>query len=492
MADGDGTGREHDTKGAADSEDRLEQFERAWHEGRRPVLDDFLAEDGGADPLLLVELVHADLECRLKAGLSARVEDYLARYPRLGDDAGALLDLVAHEYDLRRRGEPGPAIGAYLARFPQLGEALAGRLRALPPPPAPKPLAGLPTVAAFVRALRETELLSPSLLEEVVLLAAAAADPKALARELLRRNWLTAFQVNQVLQGRAAGLVLGSYLLLERLSAGGMGRVFKARHRMMNRTVAVKLIHPEHVGSAEAAARFRREILAAARLSHPNIVILHDATQAGDTPFLVMEYVEGIDLDRLVREQGPRPVAAACEMARQAALGLQHAHERGLVHRDVKPANLLLAKDGTVKVFDFGLARFSHLAIDDQTLAQLTRQGAVIGTVDFMAPEQAADARAVDVRADVYGLGATLYFVLTGKPPFPGGAMGRKLRRIEREEPQRVEALRPEVPPALADVVRRMMAKEVEDRYQTPAEVAAALAPFCGVERPVAIPLQPK
>ena len=271
-----------------------------------------------------------------------------------------------------------------------------------------------------------------------------------------------------------------------------MGRVFKVRHRLMNRTVAVKLIHPEHVGSPEAAARFRREILAAARLSHLNIVILHDATQAGDTPFLVMEYVDGIDLDRLVREQGPAADRRGLRNGPAGGAGVAARPRARLVHRDVKPANLLLAKDGTVKVFDFGLARFSHLAADDQTLAQLTRQGAVIGTVDFMAPEQAADWRGVDVRADIYGLGATLYFVLTGKPPFPGGAMARKLRRIEREEPARVESLRPEVPPALAEVGRRMMAKEVEDRYQTPAEVAAALAPFCGSERPVAIPVQPK
>jgi formylglycine-generating enzyme required for sulfatase activity len=224
----------------------------------------------------------------------------------------------------------------------------------------------------------------------------------------------------------------------------------------------------------ERRERFRREARAAARLSHPNIVTLFEVAEVEGTPLLVMEYVAGTDLWRLVKQNGPLPVAQACECIRQAALGLQHAHEHGLVHRDVKPANLLLSTPpAQVKVLDLGLARLPPRA--EGSDSAVTAVGCVMGTADFMAPEQARDTHNADARADVYGLGGSLYFLLTGQVPFPEGTGAEKIVRHLVEEPTPVEKLRPAVPPALATVVRNMMARRVSDRYQSAAAVVAAL-----------------
>ncbi|OAI54255.1 hypothetical protein AYO44_15270 [Planctomycetaceae bacterium SCGC AG-212-F19] len=202
---------------------------------------------------------------------------------------------------------------------------------------------GIDTVAALNEELVKNQLLEATQLSQVARLQARAADARGLARELVQRGWLTPYQVNQLFQGHGKDLVLGHYLLLERLGEGGMGQVFKARHARLGRIVALKVIRKDKLADPEAVGRFRREIQAVAQLSHPNVVAAFDADQTDDALFLIMEYVEGIDLARLVREQGPLPVPVACEYIRQAALGLQHAHEKGLVHRDVKPSNLLVA-----------------------------------------------------------------------------------------------------------------------------------------------------
>jgi hypothetical protein len=267
------------------------------------------------------------------------------------------------------------------------------------------------------------------------------------------------------------------------LGAGGMGAVFEAEHRVMQRTVALKVINRSFMVNATAVERFRREVRAAARLSHPNIVTTYDAEDAGDTQFLVMEYVEGVNLGRLVRERGPLPVIEACAAVRQAALGLQQAHERGMVHRDVKPANLIRCSDGTVKLLDFGLAALTAERGDG-----LTDDNIVMGTPDYMAPEQAEDPRRADIRADVYSLGCTLYHLLTGEVPYPA-ATGMQKILAHREQPlPRVRHHRPEVPPKLAGVLARMLAKKPNDRYQTPGEAAAALEPFT----PGAVPSRPR
>src|SRR5262245_45095285 len=354
------------------------------------------------------------------------------------------------------------------------------------------------SAAALVTALRDSRILGPAQLDEAArLLAPRFPDPRALARHLIERDWLTPFQVNQLFQGRGADLVLGPYVLLERLGEGGMGQVFKARHRLLDRVVALKVIKRDRLQSDDAIRRFEREIHAAAKLSHPNIVAAYDADEVGQTHFFAMEYVEGTDLGKLVKEAGPLPVGQACDYVRQAALGLQHAFERGLVHRDIKPSNLLVTRSApkssagsgsgpgpVVKILDMGLARLQG---PDGHAATLTQVQTVLGTPDYMAPEQARNARAADIRADLYSLGCTLYYLLTGQPPFPGEVPMEKLLKHWLEEPRPVEQLRPEVPPALGAVVRRLMAKRPEDRYQTPAELAVALVPFCRVAAPAAV-----
>jgi serine/threonine protein kinase len=332
-----------------------------------------------------------------------------------------------------------------------------------------------------MEALSQSRLLGPAQQDELSVLQGRFSEPRGLARELLQRNWVTPYQVNQLFRGRSQDLVLGDYLLLERLGEGGFGQVFKARHQLMNRVVAVKLIRRDRLGNVEAVRRFQREIRAAAQLSHPNIITAHDAAVVGDTYLLVMEYVEGVDLKKLVEQRGPLPVAEACGYIRQAALGLQHAHEQGLVHRDIKPANLVLAARGAVvKILDMGLARLHEVRDNDQTAGDLTQEGSVMGTPDYMAPEQTLGSHSVDIRADLYSLGCSLFYLLTGKPPFAGGTLGQKIARHQLEPPPAVEKQRPDVPADLGDVLMNLMAKRPEERYQTPAAAAAALEPFCG------------
>jgi tRNA A-37 threonylcarbamoyl transferase component Bud32 len=332
------------------------------------------------------------------------------------------------------------------------------------------------SLADLVATLRKGRLLEPAQLRELPPLQTSSPDPQALARELVRRGWLTPYQVNALFQGRGHELLLGSYVLLDKLGEGGMGQVFKARNWKLGQVVALKLIRKERLTSADAVRRFHREIRAAAQLDHPNVVRAYDADEIGGTHLLVMEYAEGTDLARAVRGRGPLPVAEACEYVRQAALGLQHVHERGLVHRDIKPSNLLVSGQGAVKVLDLGLALLTASEEDRGESAALTREGALMGTADYMAPEQAQESHAVDIRADLYSLGCTLYFLLAGRPPFPTGTFLQKLNKHQFEEPAPLEHLRPDLPPGLAAVIRKALAKRPGDRYQTPAELAAALA----------------
>ncbi|MGE3818911.1 MAG: protein kinase [Isosphaeraceae bacterium] len=279
------------------------------------------------------------------------------------------------------------------------------------------------------------------------------------------------------------------YRVTHRLGAGGMGVVYLAEHRVMERPVALKVIHPALVGSRRAVERFRREVKVAARLSHRNVVAALDAERAEGAHFLVMEYVEGISLDRVVAGHGPLPVGHACAYVRQAARGLQHAHERGTSHRDVKPQNLMLTSAGLIKILDFGLAKFVADTVVEVSGASgeigapsvdgLTRTGSALGTPAYMAPEQAADASQCDVRSDLYSLGATLFFLLTGRPPFDR-ATPEALWRAHREEPAPPpSSIRQDVPPELDAIVARLLAKRPEDRYATPAELAEALGPHC-------------
>ncbi len=345
------------------------------------------------------------------------------------------------------------------------------------------------SVANLVEALRQCRLLAPGEWEELARdLQSRFDQPRALAGELLRRGWLTPYQINQLFQDRGGDLLLGPYILLERLGEGGMGAVFKARHHSQNYLVALKVIRKDRCADNESILRFRREIRAATRLSHPNVVGAYDAEEVSGTLFFAMEYVEGIDLARLVKKQGPLPVAQACEYIRQAALGLQHAHEQGMVHRDLKPANLVLANGGAVKILDMGLARLAHTGEGDDHSATLTQDGSLMGTPDYMAPEQVVDSHTVDIRADLYSLGCTLYYLLSGRVPFPGKTLGEKLVKQQMHEAEPIQRLRPDVLAPVAAVVRRLMAKKPEDRYQTPAALAAALAGVLGMPVPAVAP----
>jgi serine/threonine protein kinase/WD40 repeat protein len=344
----------------------------------------------------------------------------------------------------------------------------------------------VPSPEELLAFLQEHGFLTPSQLQHVRGNGQTKfADARDLARELVDRNWLTPYQANQLLQGNGADLLLGPYRILDRLGAGGMGQVFKAYHVSMDRIIALKLIPRDRVSDPTALARFNREVRAVAKLSHPNIVIAFEVNQSGQTPYLAMEYVAGIDLARLVQQSGPLPIPRACEYVRQAAAGLQHAHEKGLVHRDIKPGNLIVARPNgdaapVIKILDFGLARFES---ESGQAARLTQLGKVVGTVDYVAPEQAENARTADIRADIYSLGCTLFYLLTGMPPFQGDDLVEKLgARLQGNAPL-VRESRPEVSPALEGILAKMLARNPNDRYQMPGDVAKALEPHARDDR---------
>lgn len=273
---------------------------------------------------------------------------------------------------------------------------------------------------------------------------------------------------------------LGQYEIQEQIGRGGMGTVYRGRHLRLKRPVAIKVLPGDRMRNPGAVARFQRETEAVGRLDHPNLVRAYDAGEADGQHFLVMEFLDGTDLTRLVRQSGPLPVADACEVIRQAALGLQHAHEHGLVHRDVKPSNLMLTVVGTVKVLDLGLARL----VEDAPTGEMTGIGQFVGTGDFIAPEQAEDTRQADARSDIYSLGCTLYFLLAGRAPFSGPAHDTFVRKVmahSREAMPPIRTIRGDVPMAVAAVLEKMLAKQPVERFQTAAEVADALAQFSAV-----------
>jgi urea transport system substrate-binding protein len=269
---------------------------------------------------------------------------------------------------------------------------------------------------------------------------------------------------------------LPGYEILGEAGRGGMGVVYKARQLSLQRLVAIKVIPFGGAAEAQVIARFHQERLLTARLTHPNLVAAHDAGGVAGLPYFVMEFVEGTGLDALVRQRGPLPVAEACEAVRQAALGLQHIHEHGLVHRDIKPSNLMVTPSGLVKVLDLGLAR---LANEPGQESQITSPGQFLGTLDYMAPEQCDNSHTVDIRADIYGLGCTLYHLLTGGPPFAAFSSPYQKLKAHAEAPvPPVRERRPEVPQPLAAALQRMLAKERQRRFATPADVVAALDSF--------------
>lgn len=296
-------------------------------------------------------------------------------------------------------------------------------------------------------------------------------DTETLAEELVQSNRLTRYQAQAIFEGRAQGLVFDEYVVLDKLGAGGMGVVLKAWHRRMDRTVAVKILPASSMQSPEAVQRFYHEARAAARLSHPNIVTAFDASEHQGMHYLVMEYVEGPDLATLVKRSGGLPVEQAVDYTLQTARGLQYAHKQGVIHRDVKPANLLLDREGTVKILDMGLAHITTAGDGER----LTQGAQAMGTCDYMAPEQAEDARFADQRSDIYSLGCTLYRLLSAKAPYAGETPIQVLLAHRDKPIPPLRATRDDVPAELDAIYHKMVAKRPEDRYATMAEVIASL-----------------
>ncbi len=322
-----------------------------------------------------------------------------------------------------------------------------------------------------VKQLTDSGIIAPGKLENFVPPKATPKDGETLLRELHKQGLLTTFQAQQVAANKIRALTLGAYTLIDKIGAGGMGQVFKAQHRKMERIVAIKMLPKAMLEDAAAAARFQREVVAASKLLHPNIVSAFDAAEANGVHFLVMEYVEGNDLSVLVKKNGPFPVGQAVNYILQAARGLEFAHSKGVIHRDIKPANLLLGKDGTVKILDMGLARIEGDTADHQ----LTSSGTIMGTVDFMAPEQAISTRNADARADIYSLGISLYYLLAAKPAYGGETAIEKLMAHQTQPIPSLQDVQTTVPKQLEAVFKKMVAKKIEDRYQSMTEVIEAL-----------------
>jgi serine/threonine protein kinase len=313
-------------------------------------------------------------------------------------------------------------------------------------------------------------------------------NPQELARNMLEKQLITPFQKEQLLQGKRRGYIIADrYVVLDHLGAGGMGSVYLVEHKVMNRRMAIKVLPTSSVQDEVLLQRFYREGRAVAAVHHPNIVQSYDLDKDGELHFLVMEYVEGTNLHDLVTRDGPLDPQKAAHYIYQAASGLQHAHEAGLVHRDIKPDNIMVDRTGTVKILDMGLALFTYererftqldMAHSSHDRGGITHASTMLGTPDYLAPEQALDSHAADTRADIYSLGATFYFLLTGAPPFGSGTLEQKIIRHQFHPTPSVRENRPDVPEGLAAIIARMLAKNPGDRYQAPGQVLEALTPW--------------
>jgi serine/threonine protein kinase len=296
-------------------------------------------------------------------------------------------------------------------------------------------------------------------------------EPGALAERLVAEKILTEYQVRRFLSNKSHGLVVGRYVILDRLGSGSMGRVFKAHHLMLDRVVALKIIAPEIVTNERVVARFQREMKLVGRLDHPNVVRAYDADQINKVLYIVMEYVAGESLGVRLR-QGVIPPAEMISYAAQAAQGLAHAHAQGIVHRDVKPSNLLVTEDRKVKVLDLGLGVLMEA---DELSTFATADGIAVGTIDYMSPEQASG-NEVDGRSDLFSLGCATYHLMTGKLPFPGNTPIERLASRLSSRPLPLSAHIPDLPASLVQVIDKLLAQKPRDRFQTGEEAADALS----------------
>jgi serine/threonine protein kinase/predicted ATPase len=402
--------------------DAVQRFEDAWRQGRHPIIDDFLPAEDDLRYCVLIELVHIDLELRLKAGEAARVEEYLARYPRIAEDHSIAVELIAAEHELRRRGEPQLSLESYLRRFPQFGEELPQQ------------------IARQTIASHTVERDTPS----------PRPNP----------------------HGEAPPEVAG-YEILGPLGCGGMGVVYKARQQTLDRLVALKFLPEEYARDPLWLARFRREARIASALNHPHICTIYDTGESAGRVFLSMEFIEGRTLDTLV---GQRPaIEELAVLIRQAVRALAAAHAAGIVHRDIKPQNLMLRSDGIVKILDFGLARrLPTRATKSATPSTCdTDPGALVGTLLYMSPEQAR-AEPVISASDIFALGIVLYELATGQHPFVADSEVSVLHAILTQVPVPAARLNPEVPAPLEALIQQMLAKDARLR-PTAGDVEAVL-----------------
>jgi eukaryotic-like serine/threonine-protein kinase len=350
----------------------------------------------------------------------------------------------------------------------------------------------LATLEHLVETLRDSNLLTPEQYTHLTReLVHEFKSPEKLSAHLVKLGWVTRYQLDCVESNQWQHLFLGEYFLWDKIGEGGMGEVFRARHIVTRQEVAMKVILAEKIDDPTALKRFHREAKVAARLDHPHIVKLLTTGQDAARFFLVMEYVAGKDLHDIIENSGPLPYHVACDYIRQAAEGLHHAHTQGFVHRDMKPSNILVGErtrqnHGQAKILDMGLARVQNggaALTNDKNQATpytaLTRDGAVIGTADYMAPEQAVNSSGVDHRADQYSLGCTLYYMLTGRPVFDEGSPIEKLLKHQMDEPVNIRDLRPEVPMEVARILHRMIAKKPANRFPNCKEAAKILAQWC-------------
>jgi serine/threonine protein kinase len=346
----------------------------------------------------------------------------------------------------------------------------------------------MPAVEGFLKTVLRSGLLDREQLQAALRTVPhdRRDDPEALADHLIRTGKLSRFQANKLLQGTALGLMLGPFQILAPIGKGGMSTVYLARDSRSQQLVALKILPPKRARAEERLlARFRREMELCQRVSHPHLAWTYEVGVCQRVYYIAMEYIPGKSLYRLVQEQGPLAVPRAARLFAEVAAALDHAHNQGLIHRDLKPSNILITPHDHAKVLDLGLALMQGEAAAEREV--VGGQGYVVGTMDYLAPEQAENAAGVDPRSDIYSLGCTLYYALTGRPPFPGGTPLEKIQRHRSEEPTPLPQLNPALPPRFVGLVRKMMARKPEQRFATAAEVQAQLLPWATSER--ALPL---
>jgi serine/threonine-protein kinase len=333
----------------------------------------------------------------------------------------------------------------------------------------------------FLEIVQKSRLVEPTKLERFLekvreqLDGKLPTDARVMARLLRKKGLLTEWHTDKLLNGKYKGFFLGKYKLLGHIGTGGMSSVYLAEHTGLQDKRAIKVLPKKRVADSSYLARFQLEAKAIASLNHPNIVAAYDIDNAGDVHYIVMEYVDGLDLQALVKRDGPLDPSAAADAIAQAARGLAHAHERGVIHRDVKPANLLLDSNNTIRLLDMGLALMG--AEDEESLTVANNEN-VLGTADYLAPEQALNSHSVDHRADIYGLGCTMYYLLTGQPPFNQGTLAQRIAMHQKEMPKPIRQLRPDCPGELEGICVKMIQKDPNYRYQSAGDVAEALERF--------------